>query len=327
LDKIRVGVVGAGYISRSYHCPALRRLSEKHPQLELAAICDIDPQRAGELARTFGFRTQYADIAEMLDHETLDAAWLLVPPSKMKEVALVFLKRRIPLLLEKPPGSNSAEVRELIDSAAANGVKCLVALNRRFIPLGLRLKELIEGLEHPPQLICGEMWRYRREDEDFGYSTAVHAIDTMRFLGGDVREARVEKLQLEGNRQHSYLVRLEYRSGAHGRLAILPEVGLNVERYTVHAHNITLTLEAPLEWTIDFPGRVIFHNGADRHFVQDNRIYAQRDPVETTGFFGESAHFLDCLINGGTPRPSLEDCLQSIEIAEAVQSGRNVDFH
>jgi len=326
LQKVRIGVVGAGYISQHYHCPALKNLSRKYPQLELAAICDLRLERAAELAATFGFGAHYTDYTRMLEQQELDGAYILVDPAHLKEVAMEFIHRGIPLLLEKPPGKSSDEVRELIAAAEEKGVSPLVALNRRFMPLVQRMRKLIEQLGRPPQVLVAQMLRHQRTEEDFAYSTAVHAVDLMRYLGGDVCELRVEKFSPAGNQACSYLVDFLFESGLRGRLSILPEAGLNVERYTVHGSNYTVMLEAPLEWTVDYPGRLIFFEGTENHFVQDNRSLPQslQDRLAITGFLGESSHFLDCLLGGRTPRPSLSDCLQSVELAEAIGSGKSI---
>ena len=327
MKKLRIGVVGAGYISRNYHCPALKRLTQKFPQLELAAICDIREECARELAQIFGFSSYYVSVADMLAREALDGAYLLVEYTFMKDVALEFINHGgIPLFLEKPPGKSSAEVRELIGQASAHGTTCMVALNRRFIPLAKRMKSLIGELDGPPQIIEAQMFRTRRVEEAFAYGTAVHAVDLMRYLGGEVSEVRVEKLSLPGNSSFSYQVGFTFKSGLLGRLSILPEVGFEAERYTIHGHNSTIQLEAPLEWTIDYPGRILFFKGRDIHFIQDNRILPEtmRDSLEITGFLGESFHFLESLTTGRKPGPSLEECLQSIEIVEAIQEGKNI---
>ncbi len=327
MDRIRAAVVGAGYISEGYHCPALKRLTQKYPGLELAAVCDTSAARAESSAARFGFAAWYDNPDEMLKKEQLDAAWILVPPSVIPQVALKFIDREIPLLLEKPPGLGSADVERLIEAVEKKKLTHVVALNRRFIPLVLRLKEIMAAPGAPaPHAIEGQMLRFGRTDADFGYSTAVHSIDTLRFLGGDVSAVEVRKMELTGNMRPSYFVDYSYRSGAHGRLTILPEAGLSVERYTVHAHGTTTILECPLDWTVDFPGRILHYNGRDRHFVQDSRIFAPFDPAEVTGFLGESQHFIECLIKGATPAPSLADCLQSIRIAECVMAGKGMTF-
>ena len=148
----------------------------------------------------------------------------------------------------------------------------------------------------------------------------------MRHLGGDAGRVEVNRVKFGMNERPSYFVDYHYRSGAYGRLSILPEAGLNVERYTVHAHGVTVCLETPLDWTVDYPGRILYNNGRERHFIQDNRNFPPGDNAEVTGFLGESEHFIDCLLNGRQMQPSLEDCLQSILIAEAVQAGKSVDL-
>jgi len=48
-DRVRVGVVGTGGIART-HLRALRAL----PDVELAALCDMDEKRLGEAAAQWG---------------------------------------------------------------------------------------------------------------------------------------------------------------------------------------------------------------------------------------------------------------------------------
>ena len=328
MKSLRIGVVGAGFISRTYHCPSLNRLRKKYPQLELAAICDLNEKAARELAGRFEFGNVYTDVGEMVVSEKLHGACILVNPESMKKVARQFIRRRVPVLLEKPPGRDSNEVRELISAVEKHGVANLVALNRRFMPLARRMKELIEQAERPPQLLTAEMLRHQRTEPEFGYGTAVHAIDLMRYLGGDVAGLRVEKLELAKNKAPAYMVEFDFESGLLGRLSILPETGVEAERYTVHGNDWTVTLEAPQDWTVDYPGKLLFFEGRKRHFVQDNRIWpvSMRDNLEITGFLGEVESFIAFLAGGERPEPTLADCLQSMEIAEAVQAGKNVTF-
>ncbi|MBN2289863.1 MAG: Gfo/Idh/MocA family oxidoreductase, partial [Candidatus Glassbacteria bacterium] len=267
MEKKRIAVVGAGYISRSYHCPALAKLREKRPWLELAAVCDLVPERAREAAARFNFTAEYPDAESLLAGEKIDAAYILIDPGHIKDMALRFIRRGIPCLIEKPPGKNSAEVKELAKTAGSRKVPCLVALNRRFMPLVVRAGEIISGFEHPPQLIEAQIIRHRRTDADFAYGTAVHSVDAMRFLMGDVAEIEVKKLKMQGSREHSYLADIIFRSGARGRLTVWPEAGVDLERYTVHGNDFSLLLEAPLEWTIDYPGRIICFNGRERQFI------------------------------------------------------------
>ena len=59
-QPIRVGLVGAGYISE-YHVMALRAL----PGVVLAGICDLDRTRASRIAERFGIPGAYGSLKEM----------------------------------------------------------------------------------------------------------------------------------------------------------------------------------------------------------------------------------------------------------------------
>ncbi|MBW7996032.1 MAG: Gfo/Idh/MocA family oxidoreductase [Candidatus Glassbacteria bacterium] len=332
MDQLRVGVVGAGYISTTYHCPSLVKLKSSFESLELAAVCDTDEKRAADAAGEFGFAAHYTDYGAMLAAESLDAALVLVPPAVMQEVAAEFIRRKLPVLLEKPPAGSGQGVRELIAERRKAGKPAVVALNRRFMPLARQAREIVDRMaarDRPANACTARMLRHKRTEQEFALGTGVHSIDLLRYLLGDVASVSTNKWQADGNEAPSYLVDFEFRNGARANLAILPESGLEAERYTVHGPGWCLMLDAPLEWTIDYPGRLSLYEGRERHSVQDNAVWPPvfRDNLRITGFLGENEHFLNCVLGKEIPSPALEDCLQSIEIGECVQSGGKAEFN
>ena len=71
MARLRIAVVGAGNIARSYHLPSLRRLADQDSELELAALCDMVEERARAMAERFGFARAYTDYRAMLDAEAV----------------------------------------------------------------------------------------------------------------------------------------------------------------------------------------------------------------------------------------------------------------
>ena len=65
---VRIGMIGAGNIA-NIHIASYK----KNPNVEIAAICDINPERLKETADKFGIEKRYASAAEMLASEKLDA--------------------------------------------------------------------------------------------------------------------------------------------------------------------------------------------------------------------------------------------------------------
>ncbi|RPI10876.1 MAG: hypothetical protein EHM71_02380, partial [Zetaproteobacteria bacterium] len=71
---LRVAVAGAGYISQ-FHLAGWRDT----PGVELVAVCDPAAEKAKARAAQFGVAAVYADFAQMLDRERLDAVDIATP--------------------------------------------------------------------------------------------------------------------------------------------------------------------------------------------------------------------------------------------------------
>jgi len=200
-----------------------------------------------------------------------------------------------------------------------------------FMPLARQAREIIERMARegrPANACTAQILRHRRVEQNFAFGTGVHSIDMLRFLLGDVAEVDTRRWRPDGNQAPCYLVDFLYKNGVRANLAILPESGLETERYEVHGPGWCLILDAPLEWTVGWPGKLSLFEGRERHFVQDNSIWPPVfwDNLSMTGFLGENEHFLNCVLGRETAFPSLEDTLQSIQLGETIQNGGSMKF-
>jgi predicted dehydrogenase len=93
---VRVGFVGAGAIAQR-HLGVLA----KRGDVEVAAVCDLDTQRAQAAADLTG-ATAHADWQSMLDGVHLDALFVCTPPANHAEPAVAAIGRGVPVYLEKP---------------------------------------------------------------------------------------------------------------------------------------------------------------------------------------------------------------------------------
>ena len=116
-EKIRVGVIGAGWWAANTHIPALRAIAG----VEIAAACRRDPVRMKEFADVVGVKSVYLNHEEMLDREKLDAVIVCSPHSLHYSHVKSVLERRIPVLTDKPLSIRSSEARELVELAEAQG--------------------------------------------------------------------------------------------------------------------------------------------------------------------------------------------------------------
>ena len=65
MKKVRIGIVGAGNIATNAHMPAYKVCD----QAEIAAVADLNLERAQAFAEKFGIPHAYGSVEEMLANE------------------------------------------------------------------------------------------------------------------------------------------------------------------------------------------------------------------------------------------------------------------
>ena len=310
---LKLVLIGAGSHSRSSHAPSLAKYARDNPGLiELAAVCDLDVEKARSFQREFGFRKVYRDFEEMILEEKPDGCVCVMPVHLVAEVAIKLLQLGVPTLLEKPPGASVEEARRLAAVARATGVPNMVSTNRRFDPC------LRRGLEWarrrgPFRYVRASIMRHQRCEPEFVWATAFHCVDALREIAGDV--ADFEILPMRGGHAAWFHLDVEFRGGPSGSLDVIPTCGCTEEKYEIFGD--------------DF--RVEIYVGS----CPEPRVRCWRDgeiavdespPADLPGFvrggtYVETEEFIDALLKGRPPRPSVQDVLQSAEICFAcVQS-------
>ena len=165
---MRVAVIGVGHLGR-HHARILSRLEGA----ELTAVVDVLPERAAEIAASAGTRA-VSDSREILDR--IDAVTVAVPTELHRDVALPFLERGIPVLVEKPMARSLAEADEMIAAARASGTVLAVGQTERFNPAVTAVMPLVTS----PRFI--EVHRLgvfpeRSLDIDVIFDLMIHDID------------------------------------------------------------------------------------------------------------------------------------------------------
>ncbi|MFD4022184.1 Gfo/Idh/MocA family protein [Streptomyces sp. NPDC058576] len=112
-----VGIVGCGAISGQY----LTTLAASQ-DLELVAVADLDPARAGAVADAHpGVRA--LTVPELVAHDDVDVVLNLTIPAAHAEVAHRAVAHGKDVYLEKPLTATTAEARDLLAAASARGVR------------------------------------------------------------------------------------------------------------------------------------------------------------------------------------------------------------
>ena len=139
MDIIRVGVVGAGWIAREH-----RRVLDSVAEAQLVAVCDLDLERAAELAAGTDARV-YQDWHDLLDHEDLGALLVCTPPRFHREPAVAALKAGLPVYLEKPIARTAEDAAPIVAAAEQSGTVCAVGYQWHALDLLGELPGLLAG--------------------------------------------------------------------------------------------------------------------------------------------------------------------------------------
>ena len=203
-EPVRVAVIGAG----SFGCNHARVLS-RMPEVELAAIVDVDWGKAERLAGQFGSKA-YSKLEDM---PPVDAAIVATPTVTHEAVADTLLLSGLDVLVEKPIADSAAAGERLTRLAETQGRILQVGHLERFNPA---VEKLATECTVP---LFWEVHRLsvftpRSLDVDVVLDLMIHDIDIVlsltRELPTEIRGAGISVLSQQVDIAN---VRLEFASG------------------------------------------------------------------------------------------------------------------
>jgi predicted dehydrogenase len=173
MDRLRVGVVGVGHLGKEH-----ARILSELPGVELVGVADPNAAQSEAVARRCRTRA-FPDHRPLLP--LVQAAVVVAPTLQHYAVAVDFLNRQIPLLVEKPLAGTPREAEELVDLAERGGVTLQVGHIERFNPAF----EALQGLPLRPKYLRGERcggFTGRSTDIGVVLDLMVHDLDLVTAL-------------------------------------------------------------------------------------------------------------------------------------------------
>lgn len=145
MEFVRVGVIGIGNMGSSH---ALTLVKGQIEGAVLSAVCDArDSARVWAEQKLPEGITFYNDPSDMLQSGRVDAVIVATPHYHHAEQAIAAFESNIHVLIEKPAGVYTKQVREMNEAAARSGNVFSIMYNQRTNPLYIKLKELISSGE------------------------------------------------------------------------------------------------------------------------------------------------------------------------------------
>ena len=137
MKGIRCGVAGVGYLGRHH-----ARIYHELPECELAGVCDVDRDRAREVAGLYGCPV-FDSVAEL--GAACDAVSVVVPTDAHCEVALALMEGGCHLLIEKPLCYSLEEAEKILAAAKKNDRLVQVGHIEHFNPVMGYLEQEVDS--------------------------------------------------------------------------------------------------------------------------------------------------------------------------------------
>ena len=284
MERVTLGIIGAGNLSTRKIYPSLSYI----PEVKLAAVCDLDENKAKRNAEKFGANMVFTSMEKMLAQAELDAVIICIGPEQHARLTPIVLYAGLPVYTEKPPAVDAAGALAVARVAEETGNLCMTAFKKRYTPLYVRLKEQMNKPEFgkPSMLVMQRSFsRYSNTSprSSFLSDFCIHLIDLAPWLMG--RVTAVHALSPEPN---TWAIQLAFASGAVGSLAfsahtngIYPD-----EQITIYGEDDAML------FVRDGHSLTLAHNRVYRMLHQINLTTAGQEGLVESGFLPEIQAFI-----------------------------------
>jgi predicted dehydrogenase/threonine dehydrogenase-like Zn-dependent dehydrogenase len=331
VERIGVGVIGAGLFATTILLPLLRRLKG----VRLRGVATATGLKGNHAAKKFGFAYCTTDYRELLADSEIDLILVLTRHGSHAHFVTEALRAKKHVYVEKPLAvdrdqlQSVAKVYSEVLQAAENAVEPIlfVGFNRRFSPFTQWLKERFRGVKEPLTVHCtvnaeavpADHWVHDpRQGGGRIIGEVCHFVDLIQFLTGSVPvRVYAENLAAEVYRpSDNVVVSLKMANGAIGSITYVAggDKAYPRERVEVFGGGAVGAIE----------------NFKRASFVQGWRSQCMRNLFSLDrGYRGEFEALLEAIRTGKTPPVRVEDylytTLTTFAIEQSLQSGKPIE--
>lgn len=137
---MKVGVIGCGGIA-----PSHMQVYQSLKNVKVVALCDLDLEKAKNLAAKFEIGKTFSDYWDMFEKEDLDLVDICTPVSTHARIVCDATKAVPAIFVEKPMALNVSECDEVIKEVKKHGSKLCVGHCQIFSPHVQRAKFMVDS--------------------------------------------------------------------------------------------------------------------------------------------------------------------------------------
>ena len=137
-QKVRLGIIGIGNMGSGH----IKNIQEGgYPEIVVSAIADIKPERLENIPVT----NKFNNATDMLESGLIDAALIATPHYDHPSLAIECFNKGIHVMMEKPAGVYTKQVREMNDAASKSDVVFGIMYQHRTDHVYRKMKEIVDS--------------------------------------------------------------------------------------------------------------------------------------------------------------------------------------
>ena len=193
----------------------------------------------------------------------------------------------------------------------------MVGFQRRFCPVIVEARKRVE--ERGSIIQCAARFMknyfgcpYYNGAIDVLTSDAIHAVDALRWMGGEVKIIQSDVQNFYAEYDNAFNALLKFENGAVGFLLTNWAVGKRIFRVEMHAKGISAFAEP------DDKMIVYKDNKEEGEILSTQEAAKSKDMHKYAGFFAENRHFIDCLKSDKQPMTNFSDAIKTMELVDRI---------
>ncbi len=324
---LRVGLIGCGFFAANH----LHAWAEM-PDVEIAAVCDLDADKAAAAARRFGVAAAYTDAAEMLARQKLDFVDIVTTMGSHRSLVELAAGKGLPIIVQKPFGPTYVECLAMVTACDRAGVPLMVHENFRFqVPMRTIKAVLDSGAIGAPlwarisfrtgyDVKAGQPYLFD-EERFIVLDLGIHVLDLARFFLGEVETlyARHQQVDRRVRGEDMATMLLGHRDGATSIVDCTYESRRLPDNFPQ-----TLVMIEGEKGAVELGAGGILAVSSEGQLSKTNVATPLRawtsEPWHTAqdSVYWTQSHFVECLRSGRLPETSGFDNLKTYALVDAA---------
>ncbi|MGF9698281.1 Gfo/Idh/MocA family protein [Paenibacillus sp. MABNR03] len=325
MTQTKLCFIGAGFHATTNIYPSA---IEAGATIQAISTRSIERSQAA-LLRYGSTGTAYDDVSQMLQNEDCDGVIVVAQPQDQTSLALECIKAGKNVYVDKPLGWTATEAAEIANAAEKAGVVLMVGFMKRYAPIYLKLKEQIDdgsmGRARSFQMrFAVDSTPFCKDEEQFMKLAAIHMVDLMRFLFGEVQQ--VTGTTIKDGEHINQSISLKFNNGVVGSAYFA-----GMSAWSRESESLLVTFDHGFVSADEINTLTIHHSRTSdslpwKSLEEQDTVFtpsgspmsgAYRD-LYLRGFVGEMAHFMACCHNKALPHSSGKDNIGTMALCDTI---------